>query len=118
MMRVRRRKLLTILLTAVALIATQLAFVSTAAATDLRGRVESRNAYTGSTFVRQGAVITLLAWNGAQWIPLRQVVSGPDGMYYFPQVAPGPYLLNVNGMTFNLQVSAVPYQDIPPVLAP
>lgn len=87
-------------------------------ATELRGLIESRNPYNGIVYPRQGATVTLLAWNGLQWIPFRQVVTGPDGMYYFTQVGPGPYVLNVNGLGYNLQVMNLVYQDIPPVLAP
>jgi hypothetical protein len=87
-------------------------------ATELRGLVESRNLYTGVLYPRQGATVTLFAWNGYQWVPIRQVVTAPNGMYYFSQVLPGPYVININGIGYNLQVMPVPFQDIPPVFTP
>ena len=93
-------------------------FCTSLLATDLRGRVDSRNPYNGYQFPRQGAAVQLFVFNGMQYVTIRQVYTGPDGMYYFPQIPPGQYVLWANGLTFPLTVFAVPNQDIPIVLVP
>jgi hypothetical protein len=96
-----------------------LALLSTSIqATNLRGRIDSQNPFNGYQYPRQGAAVQLIVYNGAQYITLRQVFTGPDGMYYFPQIAPGNYVLWANGLTFPLTVFNVPNQDIPVVFVP
>lgn len=92
--------------------------IQSAAATDLRGRVDSRNPYNGWLFPRSGAEVVLFYWNGGTWLPALTTYSGTDGMYYLQQVTPGNYQLRVNGIWFPLAVSSQPVQDISPVLVP
>jgi len=87
-------------------------------ATDLRGRIDSRNVYTNSIYPRAGIEVTLMHWNGVNWMVGQTVLSGADGFYYFQGIAPGDYRLSVNGQLFPLSVANVPYQDIQPILAP
>jgi hypothetical protein len=64
-----------------------LAFSALCEATDLRGRIDAKNTY-----------------------------SGADGMYYLPGIAAGKYVLVVNGQRFPLVVNNQPYQDVPVVV--
>ena len=84
-------------------------------ATELRGRVDSRNPHTGYFFPRQGASVGVMAGNGAI---VRRALTGGDGMYYLSQIPPGSYILIVNGLRFALNVANAPSQDVAPVLVP
>lgn len=101
-----------------ALLTLLLLCVGTAAATDLRGRVDSRNPYNGAVYARSGAEVVLFAWNGSAWVPAVTTTSGTDGMYYMQQVAPGQYQLRINGLWFPLAVANQPSQDVPAVVVP
>jgi len=87
-------------------------------ATDLRGRVDGLNAYNQQTYLRGGAQVMILAWNGSAWVKSLTVYTGPDGMYYFPGVPPGNYYLNINGLNYPLQVPNLAYFDITPIVLP
>jgi len=97
------------------LLAASLVAASASEATELRGRVDSRNASTGYFFPRRGALVEIRASNGAV---VGQARSGGDGMYYLSRIQPGNYVLVVNGVRFPLGVANVPSQDIAPVLVP
>lgn len=73
-----------------------LTFAAAAGATDLRGRVDSRNAYTGLSYPRGGARVQLTQKTPKGPVVVRSTYSGSDGMYYFPGIAPGNYVLVVN----------------------
>jgi hypothetical protein len=106
------------LLTRLAALAAAILLPVTTAATEIRGRVDSRNPYTGYFYPRQGAAVDIIAWNGQQWLLVRRGMTGGDGMYYFSQVPAGSYVLVVNGMRFPLGVGNFASQDVPPVLVP
>jgi hypothetical protein len=96
------------------LLAAFAAFAATARATDLRGRVDTRNPYTQTTVPFPGVGIALFATlqNGT-FVIVRQTVTGPDGMYYFTGVLPGQYILQIGGVNYPLSVAAMPREDIP-----
>jgi len=87
-------------------------------ATDLRGQVYGYNAYTQQTYLRGGAQVKILAWNGSAWDSLQTAYTGPDGMYYFPRVPPGYYYLSIDGKNYPLQVPDSAYYDIAPIVLP
>ncbi len=84
-------------------------------ATELRGRIDTRNPYTGYFQPLPGAQVTIVnPFNGA---PLSTTYTGYDGFYYFSNVPPGQYGLVINGMrNFPLGVPPMPAYDIPPIL--
>lgn len=90
---------------------------SPAAGADLRGRIDGMHAYSNYPFPLGGVRVDVYAFTPSGPVPVRSAVTGGDGMYYLPGMAPGPYELVVNGrLRFPLQVHNVPYQDIPPIL--
>ena len=95
------------------LIAGALGISASAAATDLRGRIESRNQFTSIATPRSGAAVELLDASGRR--VLGRYSTGPDGMYYFRNIAPGSYKLRVAGSVYPLSVESRPAQDIAPI---
>jgi hypothetical protein len=87
----------------------------TASATDVRGRIDTRNPYNGYYQPLPRAEVALFFPNGR---PTGTVtITGFDGFYYFYNVPPGNYVLVVNRAR-NIPVSIPPAQawDIDPVL--
>lgn len=89
-----------------------MAFASLAWSTDLRGRIDGRNAIP-----LPGVPIGLFWPNpDGTFTLVRQAATGPDGMYYLRIVAPGNYVLQVAGVNYPLAVGNGPLQDIPVIL--
>jgi hypothetical protein len=98
------------------LLAAALCVASEASATDLRGRVQIRNAYRTDAFAMTGVPVNLYAQKTSkEWVKVGTALTESDGMYYFPSVAPGDYALQVGGVNFQLKVLQQPLQDITPV---
>ena len=86
-------------------------------ATDLCGRVDGIHGYAPKPFPLSGASITLFLPNPAGgYTSIASAVSGADGMYYFKNIQPGNFVLQVNDTNYPLAVRAVPSQEITPVL--
>jgi len=89
----------------------------TATATDLRGRVDGIHGYAPNPFPLSGARVTLFLPNPAGgYTSIASAVSGADGMYYFKNIQPGNFVLQVNETNYPLTVRPVPSQEITPVL--
>jgi hypothetical protein len=100
-------------------LAVALALLASAAAceaTDLRGRVDAKNSYTGLSYPRSGAKVQLTREGSGAPVVVRAADSGADGMYYLTGIAPGKYVLVVNGQRFPVVVNNQPYQDVPVVV--
>ena len=90
-------------------------------ATDLRGRVDGMHGYAPAPFPVAGIQVTIFVgqsnpYGGINYIPVANVVTGPDGMYYFRNVPPGTYVLQIGGTNYPLQVFPQAAQDIQAVL--
>ena len=91
-----------------------LAFPVTLRATDLRGRIDGVNPYTWTFGPLPGVPIGLfIALPDGSFTIVRQIVTGPDGMYYLRGVYPGYYVLQIAGVNYPLAVGDIPMQDIP-----
>jgi hypothetical protein len=91
-----------------------LMFGSAARATDLRGRVDGFNPYTQLRGPLPGIAVALFAtYPNGQYVLVRQVVTGIDGMYYLVGVYPGQYILQVGGLNYPLVVGVTQLQDVP-----
>jgi hypothetical protein len=101
------------------LILTAVIFISTALlahGTDIRGQVEGYKSSSGTIGPLAGIRVSLFFVTPPHGFQLvRDVVSGPDGLYYFSGIHPGNYILQINGMNYPLSVSDMPFQDIPPI---
>lgn len=95
-----------------------LAAASDAGATDLRGRVDGKNNFSSALFPVGGAALQLYREEAGQRKLAASGFTAPDGMYYFRGIAPGSYVLQVQGRKFQVQVSHGRLQDIPPVVIP
>lgn len=91
--------------------------ISPVHATDLRGKIEGRNAYTPQSFPVGGAKVDIWQWNGKSWNLAFTYVTGYDGMYYIQNMMPGSYNIQINGTSYfyPLVVYPIPRQDIPPI---
>jgi len=87
---------------------------TTCEATNLRGQVLRYNAYTRTYFPLSGVRVDLWIFNGQQWVDLSYAVTGPDGSYFFLNLAPGIlFRLQVFGNFFPPQPLSV-LQIYPP----
>ena len=87
------------------------------AATDLRGRVDGTHGYAQQPFPLAGAHITLFSQNqGGGYTEVANTISGPDGIYYFKNIKPGTFFLQINGRNYSLVVRDTPSQDVAPIL--
>ena len=93
-----------------------LAAASNAFATDLRGRVDGRNAYSPTPYPIGGTPLELYREDRGRLIRQGATFTAPDGMYYFRGVTPGRYVLQVQGGSYPLQVRDQFVQDVPPVV--
>ena len=80
---------------------------------DLRGRVEGQNRFSAVPFPIRGARVDLMDSRGRSVIATSY--AGQDGLYYFPNVRSGNYIVRVNGKYFPIVVRATPKQDLAPV---
>jgi hypothetical protein len=90
-----------------------LCFAASAAATDLRGRVEGQSQYSSIPTPVNGTWVELTDARGQQ--VLARYYTGPDGMYYFRNIAPGNYQIRTGGRAYPLMVQPRPAQDIGPI---
>lgn len=93
--------------------------VSFAQATDIRGRVDGVHAWAKEPFPMEKAVVEVLREkDGADKI-FQITETNSTGMYYFKGLAPGDYVLRVNGL-IKVSVTIVDKknQDIGPILFP
>jgi hypothetical protein len=98
------------------LMAFMLAGAATAAATDLRGRVDGRNNYSSTPFPVGGTAVSLSREEAGQRRVVASAYTAPNGMYYFSGVAPGRYTLQVERRSFQVQVGNAPLQDLRPIV--
>lgn len=86
-------------------------------ATNLRGRLDGKNKYSAYPYPLTGAVTELYMLGSRGWLWTARYTTGQDGMYYFPDVVPGAYVLQINGrQNYQIEVRNQPYQDLPPIL--
>jgi len=86
-------------------------------ATNLRGQVLV-TLPTGQNVPRAQALVELFPPGYRGPAPF-STTTGPDGLYYFQNVGPGQYQIWINRSSgpYMIEVGAVPYQDIAPVLS-
>ena len=96
-----------------------LCLLSTAAcATNLRGRVEAKPAYAAEPFPARGVSVELYQQNpvDGKFTRVSSTVTGVDGLYYFKDIQPGTYYVQVAHKTnYRLVVGREPYQEIAPI---
>lgn len=86
-------------------------------ATNLRGRIDGRNQYSGVPYPVGHASVNLYFQVPGGWRMIAGTRTGFNGMYFFKNIAPGYYVLQVNGrQNYPISVYNQPYQDIPPIL--
>ncbi|GJM08872.1 MAG: hypothetical protein DHS20C11_11480 [Lysobacteraceae bacterium] len=85
-----------------------------AEATDIRGRIDTRNPYTGYYQPYYGAEVMIMALNGYQ---VAVSYTGPDGFYYFYGISPGAYQIVVNRtIRVPVNIPAMTGYDLGPIL--
>ena len=94
-------------------LAVALACPGAAGAGDLRGRVDTKNAYTGAVRPMANGEVQLVS----QGRVVMRTLTGLDGFYYFQNAAPGKYQLVVNRqLRVGVTVEPRSFQDIAPIL--
>ncbi len=83
-------------------------------ATSLRGKVVSYNSYYNSYYPAAGIQIVIVKWKHKKWIPVANVTTQRDGMYYL-NLSPGNYYLHAPGIEKPLTVNNVQSQDLPQI---
>ena len=108
----KRRRLLTTVAIAMLLIAGVAAAAST-----VRGKLYREG--SGGSYAASGIMLRLLDAKGG----VRTTYSASDGMFYFYNVAPGAYTLEIRATdgdlrTYNVHVATEPYTDLAPIPVP
>lgn len=89
-----------------------LAIPSLADAANLRGRIDAANRFSRVPYPLGRAVVDLCFGRNKT-----RYITGPDGMYYFGNIFPGRYVLEINGrLRYPITVGNQPYQDLPPIV--
>lgn len=102
---------------ACSLFALLLALPMVADATDLRGRLDGQHRYARTPYPIADGIAELYVHEPRGWLLLGRYITGSDGMYYFPNVMPGDYVIRINGrQNYPIRVLDQPYQDLPPIL--
>ncbi|MFH0994690.1 MAG: hypothetical protein V1844_04230 [Pseudomonadota bacterium] len=84
---------------------------------NLRGRVDGRNQYSDAPYPIGGAAVVLFIKGPGDWQPVAKCITGLDGMYFFQNILPGPYALQINGrQNYPITVLNQPDQDLPPIV--
>lgn len=93
------------------------AITSSSYAANLRGRVDGLNQYTGDPYPIGNAVVDLYFQGPYGWKPIAKYITGFNGMYFFQNIIPGAYVLQINGrQNYPVTVYNQPFQDLPPIL--
>ena len=88
-----------------------------AAATNVRGQVLGSNPYSQAPYPLQGVSVDIYTTGPAGWQKIYRFITGSDGMYYFNNLSPGNYTIQINERTnYPLAVSDQSNQDVPPIL--
>jgi len=83
-------------------------------AVNLRGRIDGRNQFTGAPYAIGGATVDLYIQGPRGWQQVGRYTTGSGGMYYFQNILPGNYVLQINGkQNYPITVSNQPNQDLP-----
>ncbi len=94
-----------------------LLFPSILNAVDIRGRINGLNQYSPTPYPLGGMTIDLYWDNYGRWVYIARYITGPDGMYYFRNIQPGYYSLQINGRTnYSITISNIYNQDLPPIV--
>lgn len=92
-----------------------LLFSTAVFATEVRGRVDTQNPYTGYYQPLPRAEVALVNPNNGQ--PVAVTYTGMDGFYYFYGIHPGYYTLVINrSLNIPVTIPNYPGYDINPVL--
>ena len=85
-------------------------------ATNIRGRIDGANQYYRAAYPLGGVAVDLYMQSPQGWRPAGRYITGSDGMYYFQNIFPGNYSIQINGrQNYPLTVFNQPYQDLPPI---
>jgi len=91
--------------------------VSSAWATNLRGRILRFNSYYNSYYPAAGVQVMFSLWNGRAWIPVARTQTQQDGMYYI-NLSPGNYYIQAPGVNMPITIYNAPHQDAPQINLP
>lgn len=82
---------------------------------NLRGRIHALNQYS-TPYPVANITVDLYAQSPTGWVFLSRYITEPDGMYYFQNVFPGYYSLQINGrQNYPIMVANQFWQDLPPI---
>ncbi|MGF1764516.1 hypothetical protein [Aliivibrio kagoshimensis] len=85
-------------------------------ATNLRGQVKGANPYSRTPYPLERVTVDLYMPSSMGWRAIGRYVTGPDGMFYFSNIAPGQYSIQINGrQNYAINVFNSVNQDLPPI---
>ncbi|MCK5516460.1 MAG: hypothetical protein KAI39_06260 [Desulfobulbaceae bacterium] len=86
-------------------------------ATNLRGRIDGFNQNYNSSYPLVGVAVELYFQGLTGWQSVGRYITGADGMYYFRNIIPGYYSIQINGrQNYPVTVLKAPHQDLPPIM--
>jgi hypothetical protein len=83
---------------------------------DLRGRVNTTNAFVKYPYPLINAPVVLLKENQGRWIKVSQTYTNSSGDYFFRSIPPGKYQIEVSNQRYTFVVTSASFQDITPIL--
>jgi protocatechuate 3,4-dioxygenase beta subunit len=86
-------------------------------AANLRGRIYGKNQFSRAPYPIGGVVADLYIQKSSGWQPVAKFRTGSDGMYYFREILPGDYVLQINRIqNYPITVVDEHNQDLLPIV--
>jgi len=91
--------------------------IVSAGGVDVRGRINGMNPYSHAPYPLGGITVDLYFMSNYGWQYISKYITGPDGMYYFKNISPGYYTIQINGrQNYSIRILDRRYQDLPPII--
>lgn len=92
-------------------------FIQPIYSTNLRGQINGMNQYTKRMYPLQGVIVELYMQRSNKWKCSGRYITGNNGMYFFNNVVPGNYVVQVNNRSnYPINVKNRHLQDLSPIL--
>ena len=86
-------------------------------ATNLRGRIDAVNKYTKSPYPIGRVSVVLYLKKNKKWKSVGRYTTGTNGMYFFQNIKPGRYTIQVNRRSnYPITVVNKKSQDLPKIV--
>lgn len=91
--------------------------LSSAIASDIKGKVNAINSLSTTPYSLKGVTIDLYQNRSKEWFKIASFISDGEGMYYFKDIQEGNYSIQVNGQTnYPIEIGDKAQQELPPII--